>query len=319
MPSIVTSENCIDIVKPFRDGLAAEDLLDSVQFIGGIGTAALAQEATIILPEEKRIVAPADLYLSRLRPDGNVRDVDSLVLSSDESLIAQVDTIAEETVGAQLENSTFGFRDAMHLQAQRENPFGFSAWKTFVGDRYAWPSGEVDKGLFPFSVPMHPDSLESWHLEIGDEEYPVANPATSILNYLTRSISGLRPKDAVKIQGVAANIFGKAPELIDWTLDGPGQSQLELGKVLHTLREPANHAGILVVGGAIELHPLPIRSLMDHPAFMLHEYDTRTQEHILAISKVKAMALHEAESQEAIVTLFQRYAERMLGTIIKNS
>lgn len=319
MPSTATSENCIDIVKPFRDDLAAEDLLASVQFIGGIGTAALAHEATIILPEEKRIVAPADLYLPRLRPDGNVRDVDLLVLSSDASLIAQVDAIAEQAVGEKLENSTFGFRDAAHSQDQRENPFGFSAWKTFVGDRYEWPNGKVDKTLFPFSVPMHPDSLESWSLEIGDQEYPVANPATSTLNYLTRSISGLRPKDAVKIQSVAANVFGKAPELIEWTVDGPGQSQLELGKVLHSLREPARRAGILVVGGTLHLHPLPAHSLIDHPAFMLHEYDIRTQRRILAISRAKAMTLHKAESQEAVVTLFQRYAEQMLGTIVKNS
>lgn len=320
MYSSRSPENCIDVIRPFRDQLAAHHLLDDVQFIGGIGAAALVHESSVILPDEKRIVAPADLYLPVRRHDGNLRDMDVLVLSPNEAHVDRVEHMAEKKIDGQLEVSAFGFHTEFHTEQQMLQPYGWKSLKTFVSDRYVAHDGHVDKALFPFSVPINPKSLDSWSLEVGDTEFPVAGPATSVLNYLNRSISGLRAKDVEKVQAMATNVFTKAPELIDWIVDGPGRSELELGRLLHSLQGPANYAQAetLTIAGAVELKPLPIRSLMEHQAFMMHHADSKTQENILAWARLKSMVLRKAESYEQVVSLYQKYAERIFDGINKN-
>ncbi len=58
MTEVSADPNCIDIVVPFRDELAQHTDLPDVQMMGGIGSAALKHPDTVILLDERRIVAP---------------------------------------------------------------------------------------------------------------------------------------------------------------------------------------------------------------------------------------------------------------------
>ncbi|HYH36563.1 MAG TPA: hypothetical protein VD706_03625, partial [Candidatus Saccharimonadales bacterium] len=220
MTAAPTVKNCVEIVKPFRDDLERAGLLDEVQFIGGIGSAALADEATVIRPEEGIVVAPEGLHLPSRRDDGNKRDMDVLVLSTDRGRIDEVEGMAEEAVGDQLEISVFGLKDGTHVEKQLRHPvFGWKALKTFTGDRYVSEfAGEtfMEKVLFPFAVPIPAESMDSGRLEVDGVWLPIATPPGALMNYVTRSVSGIRAKDADKLERMASNVFGQVPDYVDW-------------------------------------------------------------------------------------------------------
>jgi hypothetical protein len=322
MSDLAPERNCVDIVMPFRNQLEKAHLLDGVQLIGGIGSAALTDEASIILPDEATVIAPDGLYLPQHRADGNLRDLDVLVLSSNPGRIRMIEMMAKASIGDELEISVFGLRNAEHVEKQMAHPvLGLKALKTFVSDRYVERDGSIDKVVFPFSVPLEAAAMESYALEVKGAVFPIASPPGALMNYATRSISGLRPKDADKVEDMAANVFGKVPDYVDWIRTGPGRSQLELARVLHSLQGPSSfeQARTLTLGGAIDIVPMPIRALFEHEAFMLSDEDRRTQENALAWARVKSAVLHKAESYEEVVRLYQKWAERLFDGITKNS
>jgi len=299
--------------------------------MGGIASAAIQHPGTEIRVDEHLIVTSPDFLTSKasrqalqpVRENGTLRDMDALVLSTDPDEIAAIETAAGTTIGDRLEISVFGLHKAAQLREQVANPFGWQALKTFVSDRYVDVDydGAVFKALFPFAVEVPTEALETYSLEVGREVFPVANPAAAILNYWTRSISGLRPKDADKIQAVAANVFAKAPELVEWMVDGPGQSQMELAAILHTLRRANSQprsSRELTVGGAVRVQAGSVRDLADNPAFLLPNADPNTRDGVLALAILKSRGLGIPESNETIVRLYQRFAEQRLATITKN-
>ncbi|MFI5271073.1 MAG: hypothetical protein ACHQT9_03455 [Candidatus Saccharimonadales bacterium] len=316
------SKNSIEIIRPFIAGLGEEH---DLQVIGGVGSFVLKNPAAEILVDEQLVIAPPDEYMDysdigQFRKDGNRRDFDVLVRSSSPEEIGAVEELAQETIGRELELSVFGLHTIAQLDSQRAHPVQSLA-KVWVADRYvSEEDGQIvdaKKALFPFAVDIDFDSLETWHLMIGnDKPIPIPHPGTVVLNYLTRSVSGLRPKDADKIEELGLNVFKKAPELVDWIVDGPGRTQIDLARVFHSLREPKD-GQTLVVGGRLEVSPYPCSVLTEHPA-MLVDGDERLAKAAIAVSRFKARTLHTAESQEAIVTAFQRYVERYLGFITGN-
>lgn len=327
MTAIETEPNCIDIVRPFVARLEDNPSLPGVQLMGGIGSAALKHEGTVILPDERRIVT-TDAFLrespdlGRYRQNGTLRDMDALVLSDDESQVAAIEKIAEEEIGDGLDISVFRLVSGSQLDEQRAAPFGAQALKTFVSDRYVREDGGLDKALFPFAVPIDSEIMDSWTLEVDAQEYKVMNPAVAILNYLTRSISGLRPKDYDKVQDMAKLVFGKSPELADWAVDGPGRSHMEFAGILQTLRRSntfPRSKRILSVGGALEIRAGSVRSLRDHEAFMMHDADGQVQDAVLLMAVLKARGLGIGESNEDVVRVFQKFVEGRIGSITKNT
>jgi hypothetical protein len=141
------------------------------------------------------------------------------------------------------------------------------------------------------------------------------------MNYATRSISGLRAKDAEKVQRMAVNVFDQVPDFIDWITEGPGRTQLELARILHSLQGPSSfdEAQTIRLVGAVPIEPMPIRSLLRHHAFMPRDRDQETQENILAWARTKSAVLRKAESYDEIVRLYQKWAEKLFDGISKNS
>lgn len=314
--------NCIEIVTPLISELNGRGLLDNFQLMGGIGSAVLKHLGTEILPEEQLIVASPDFCegnvdLCPTRPNGTMRDLDALVLSDDPDYVAEVEAVTEDFVGGALEVSVFGLRKAAYLQRQKERPFGMVSLKAWLSDRYMEDDGTMLKALTPFAVTLPVESMESWTAKIGDNYYPVMNPGVSLLNYATRSISGLRPKDADKVEAMAAHVGTKWPGVKEWIHDGPGESQAELANIFHTLRwgREGNRRSI---GGVIDLVATTVPALRDNEAFMFKDADERTQRRVLQLAVGKARLLGTTESNPTIVMLFQKFAEKHLDTVTKN-
>ncbi|MEI7539724.1 MAG: hypothetical protein WCJ36_03095 [Candidatus Saccharibacteria bacterium] len=306
--------NSIDVIKPFIEVMARDELAPDIQIIGGVGSAALEHPDTVIDTRNKEVIAPDSLYLDTYRPNGSLRDLDVLVLSSDRKDIDLVNRYMTETVGDNLERSAFGIKPAELLRKQMCSPLGFMALKTFLSDRYDMPAGMV-KSLFPFSVPIKPESLEPWTLSIGNSHIPIPNPAMSVINYTNRSIGGIRPKDLTKVSNMANSVFSKAPELRDWAVEGPGASQVNLGLLLRSLTPGRKHTDVFNINRPI----LTANDLIEHESFILPELTTREKQLMVGMATIKATLLSSVESNSTIVKLWQKLGgEQRASSIINN-
>lgn len=232
-------ENCTDIINPFTKEVISEKI--PFQLLGGLGSAAILESTTSYDIENRQIITNDPLYIASKRPNGSLRDVDVLVLSSKGEDIKKVETIAQETI-QNLEVNVFGLHQETEINLMQRNLLSKVAILGAVSDRYLIGDDNqlTDKGfykaIFPFGVRAPKEALETWHLINNNHEpVPVPNPAMMILNNTTRSIAGLRHKYDQKITVMTDNLLRNDPKLIDWMIDGPGSSHLSLAASLRTL------------------------------------------------------------------------------------
>jgi hypothetical protein len=322
-------DKCIDIVRPFVDALYENRMEDRVQIFGGIGAAALTNADVQIITNEKTIIVPEDALdnLKRYRPEGTLRDLDCLVLSSDQDVINNVEAIARQYIpNDALELSFFGLQKMSRLIIQRAHPIE-SVKDIFLSDRHVGEENgkitEAVRALYPFKVNMPIDALGTWLLYVGRDTkpLPIPHPGAQVLNYLTRSISGLRPKDELKVDKLVRNIAVVEPEIIDWIVDGDGSSQLELGRIFRTLSQPRNELTTQVLGGRLEIKPYDFDYLIKHASFNDFVQSGRPGllKMLLEAERIKSRTLHWAESQEQIVTYWQKHMEPLVQGLIKNT
>ncbi len=327
MSRLRVSRTCGDITEPFIQALNSRPDLPPVQIIGGNGAAALLNPDTVIDLAARTISAPAGCDLPRHRADGSIRDLDTLVLSTTVTEVAAVEALGEQSVRGQLKVSAFGLKTLDDLERQIHRPLSSTA-RVFLADRYVAATYDgarnlvaVDghKALFPFRVPIGVETLETFHLLVrGRTPVPTSHPGATILNYLTRSISGLRAKDAAKVDMMAANVLIRYPEIEAWIHDGPGRSTLELARVLHTLREPRHGSRTLRLGNVLEIVPFKLDELHEHSSFMAGHRSVRMQRLLVESSHVKARVLARFEANASIVGLWQKHVEDRIGRIIRN-
>jgi len=298
--------DCIEVIKPFAAALHEEHLGD-VQIIGGICTAALKHPDTVILFDSKEVIAPSTLTLSTIRNDSNrtLRDLDVFVPTSETARINRVKKLLDDTVRGELDPSVFGLKPQSCLQQKINNPLGAAAM-TFVSDRFEWENDTLVKSLFPLSVPMDRDSIEPWTLSVGDLHVSIPNPAMAIINYLCRSITGLRPKDQEKIEELVMNVFRKETQLRDWAIDGEGKSQVELGLLLRSFTPNKQHTDLLGLNRRI----LTIPELAEDPAFMMPNMEHIQKVALLGAMSVKACGLAAVEPIEIFRSGYQSVVER---------
>ena len=328
-------KNCVDIVNPFVETMQTDHANVPYQIVGGTGSAALALAETQILVADGAVVAPADLHVPQFRDKRgrNKRDVDVLVLTTRQDHVEKVKGTLEETVGKKLKKSVFELKPASALRHAQEHPF-VPNLRSFLSDRYVEMSGgrvlQQWKGLFPFMIEVDPASLETFHLHIegNDTVTPIPHPGATLLNYLTRSVSGLRPKDMDKVlgtkdkKGMAEVVFGN-PELKEWVLDGPGRNLFYLAQVLHGLRQPLDNQQPLRLAEGVVLRPIDPSTLpYDSRVFM---FPTEGQEAsvrgatALEIARTKSRVLHCGESKPFLVDNWQRFMETVVARIIHNN
>lgn len=323
----MTETTCGRLIEPFIRALAGRPDLPEVQVIGGNGSAALLDRRTVIDLDRRTILAPAACDLPRYRPDGTLRDLDALVLSTDRRQIDRVEALADDVIGDGLAISIFGLKPLDDLERQRAQPLRSTAF-VFLGDRYVTTSSDhsgrlVDlagfKALYPFQAPIGLDTVETFQLHLGDgPATPTAHPGATILNYLTRSISGLRAKDRAKVDTMTERVLTGCPAVADWITEGPGQDLLSLARSLHTLRQPGHEAKTLRIGNQLDLAPYTRDELENHPGFMANHLGPAGRRTIIELARLKSRAVGQAESHPMLVTSWQRHIEHRLRAIVHN-
>jgi hypothetical protein len=309
--------NSMDIIDPFTRRIASDG---DVQVIGGVSISAMAHPDAYFDSHQREITVPDDFSLSSRRPDGSLRDVDILVNSTNPTRIHQVETDLRETIGDQLEHSVFSILPNQLLERQRARPFGLMALRVLLSNRYEDPTGTETyvKSLFPFSATIDPESMETWTLAVGNDlRIPVPHPGTTLLNYMTRSVSGVRPRDKEKLAAAAINTFNHSPEIHDWLVNGPGKSQFELAKVLASLNTPAEKKIPLIDG--IDISTYSHRQIAEHETFMVPELTPSERQLAIGIASIKAYAVTRLESSPQMISLFHHFLERHASIFTKNT
>lgn len=317
--------SCIEIVEPFVRAMYDEGITN-VQIMGGVGSVALAQPETEIFVDERMVVVPETDKLrneiGQFRPNGTLRDLDCLVMSDDEQEVTRAEDLATSIIGEQLDLSAFfQLHNVNELDRKMRLPI-LGLATMWVGDRYITSEdGKItgaQKVLYPFAVDLPEAALEPWHLHVGDRTpMPIPSPAVAPLNYMTRSISGLRPKDAEKVGNLIANLEEKAPELIDWMVDGPGKSQVELATVLHSLRESRKRPQPLRIGKTYTHDVFTDEEIINMDVF-LGDQPEIVRRRAVAISRAKARPVYLGESNETVVKVWQKFVEGRIGGFLKN-
>lgn len=318
----MTEINCVDLVIPLVQELDARGV--QYQIMGGIGSAALTGRF-IALPEEQVIETSKEVRLSQYRENKSLRDVDVLVLSNDDAELQKVEAIADDVIGEELILSIFGLKSVWDLRKQKDHP-GRSFSSVFLADRYVGLHGvgECYKALYPFISPLDPEALETWYVPVTrgaqTTAIPIPHPGASILNYVTRSVSGIRPKDEEKLRRITASVACNFPEIKEWIHDGPGKDQLAFAGIVHSLRQPKQGTTQnLQVGEIIDQPAVDLASVVaDSKYSMISELPIPLQRIILAGTRTKAHLIHWGESNEQIVRMFQDVFEKKLDRIVKN-
>ncbi len=303
------NENAIKVLVPFFDKYGEDP---KVQVIGGVGTTALLDPHSDFYAEDDTIsLSSQEMDLSTLREDGTKRDVDVFVSSSDSDEIGKIRSDLESIVGDKLDASVFGI-----IERKLPRKIGMTALKTFLADRYIdIESQELVKSLYPFSAQIDPDSLKPWRVESNDFSFHIPHPAMSWLNYCSRSIGGVRAKDVDKVGQLTERLEADLPDFYEWIFDGPGKSQFELSKLIHSAgvgMEPLNQ--ILPDSRAVKA--IGIDGIIESEYFMLGENSVATQRVALGQFALKANLLRFFESSGTVRALFQKYAERSIASSI---
>ena len=321
-------KNAVEICEPYFERLA-ETGTTNVQVLGGVGSAVLTKPELDIDFAGKRMRFNGELFLPQFRDGGSKRDLDVLVLTADQTEVDAAETTAAEVISDDLELSFFGLKSYGQLVNIDEHPRS-STIKSFLADRYVTTDGQgqivgLQKALYPFATTVDPASLETWTLEIGGREVPVPHPGVSILNYATRSISGLRPKDAEKVNDITTNVLGKSWEVHEWMVEGPGKGLYDFARLLQGLRTPNSAKHALLIGHVYELGipPASDEEIASHTkaAEALGNLSPRQLRNTIRLARLKSRVLHGVEGNERIVAFWQNHFEnsKAIDNVVKNN
>ena len=165
--------------------------------VGGLGLHAVTNAAEI--DWGNRVVCLSNgVDLPRLRKNGTVRDLDTLVQSTDKVVVKSYRQEIADAIGDKLVVSAFG------LNPYEKNRRGIF---DFVGDRYVDNEGRLYWRLGGIETEIPSASLDQWLVRRdGETVCAILNPVAQLGAYLNRSAAGMRPKDEEKVAALTSII-----------------------------------------------------------------------------------------------------------------
>lgn len=168
-----------------------EDCEVSYSVVGGLGLHAVTNAAEIDW-DNHVVYLPGGVCLPCLRKNGTVRDLDTLVQSTDKVVVKGCQQEMTDAIGDKLVISTFG------LNPYEKNRRGIF---DFVGDRYIDDEGRLYWRLGGIETEIPSSSLDQWLVKRdGETVCAILNPIAQLGAYGCRSITGWRPKDKEKVE-----------------------------------------------------------------------------------------------------------------------
>lgn len=166
--------------------------------VGGLGLHAVTNAAEIDW-DNHVVHLHNGVCLPRLRDNGTVRDLDTLVQSTDKAVVKNCRQEIADAIGDKMVVSAFG------LNPYEKNRRGIF---DFVGDRYVDDEGRLYWHLGGIETEIPLASLDQWLVKRdGETVCAILNPVAQLGAYLNRSAAGLRPKDEKKVASLTSIVM----------------------------------------------------------------------------------------------------------------
>ena len=185
------SENMYSLLarRSIHDRMKDRKVLYTV--VGGLGLHAVTNAAEIDW-DNHVVYLPSGVCLPCLRENGTVRDLDTLVQSTDKTVVRSCRQEITDAISDKLVVSAFG------LNSYEKNRRGIF---DFVGDRYVDDEGRLYWRLGGIETEIPSASLDQWFVKRdGETVCAILNPIAQLGAYGCRSITGWRPKDKEKVE-----------------------------------------------------------------------------------------------------------------------
>lgn len=161
--------------------------------VGGVVTAVLLEPSTIIDVKRRMILADPSLIVSSVRPDGTTRDIDLLLFTTDKTKMGEfAHNLRCQLVGAVGKDETV---PEISLAGYETSKLSNEPWLQFVSQFILHDNKAYLKlGHVVQEIPRETQE-DTWLLIWGDSSFRVLHPLAHLCSYLTRSVTGVRPKD----------------------------------------------------------------------------------------------------------------------------
>lgn len=166
--------------------------------VGGVVTSALLEPSTVIDVEKQRIIVDPGFAVSGVRPDGTIRDIDLIVFTTDKEEVGNYSqqlrrqlAVAVGEEGVVPEVSAAGYETS---RLDTEPWLQFVSQFVLLDKRVYLKLGHVVQ-----EIPRSSQE-DTWELVWGDSAFLVLHPLAHLCSYLTRSVTGVRPKDSKNVQ-----------------------------------------------------------------------------------------------------------------------
>ncbi len=148
---------------------------------------------------ERSITLPSRCELPRVRENGTLRDIDLLVHSHREEDVIDGKRITEDVLEGKLSVSVFGLR---HTSGARR-PWDFVSHQSVDDQGKRWSQ------LDTIHTPLPTHWFESWLVRdaCGRPVFATYSPIVIEAGYWMRSITGIRHKDAEKVEALHSRLF----------------------------------------------------------------------------------------------------------------
>lgn len=177
--------------------------------VGGVAAQAIIQ-ADAVDWGGRTIELASDTYLSSRRANGTLRDVDMVVVSTDEIDIRETRDRMDSLLGDDLEISVFGLRQKISSKKPRRPNFDC------VSHRLKDESGQYYIEIDDIVTPLPSNWYDPWtvYSHDGQPVFTTVSPVAIEAGYKMRSISGVRPRDVAKL-GTLREKLATMPQSVD--------------------------------------------------------------------------------------------------------
>ena len=181
--------------------------------LGGAATMAMTA-AEAYDPQKERIFVPPSIMLDTERPNGTLRDVDYLIMTTDPEKIEEIHRDVTAAVGGKAVVSVFGF--PKHEDIMARSPWS-GRFMDFTSERTIDSAGNVFHVCHPIVQPVQAASYRPWTAEIdGIRDFSTLSPASHYAAYMVRSLGGQRPRDRAKMEDLRHTMRSLWPDLAEY-------------------------------------------------------------------------------------------------------
>ncbi len=218
--------NLLNTAPTIHDSLSAHPFGYAV--VGGLVTDALLDERTHIDYKHHRVTFSPDTVVSSLRPNGTPKDIDILAFTTKQHLVRQGSGELRATLSEEYPHTSVSLSgyDTSH----NETSLQIVTRTVAYGDETLC----LSMGSVRQEIP-NTHLEDTWTARYGDHELRVLHPVAQLASYKTRSITGIRPKDAVKVKQLEDRLMNELPRS-EWAPYKPWDKFAQNVKEAYTLK-----------------------------------------------------------------------------------